>query len=306
VPPHHDWDEETNVTDQAEVDPIAPDKGEVAYLIVLAGATVGEMFKVPTGEAVIGRGKRSEIELFDEGVSRAHARILSQGDHVWVEDLGSRNGTFVNGEKVDSKVKLADGDKIQVGRTTILKFTYHDSLEESFQKQMYESALRDGLTNVFNKRYFTERLNSELRFATRHRAALALLMIDLDHFKQVNDTYGHVAGDRVLVAVAGALAKSVRNEDVVARYGGEEFAVLLRATPVEHVKTTAERLRRQVEALTVDAPEGEPAIDPIHVTVSIGIATYPEQIVATPPELIELADQALYRAKHAGRNRVAE
>jgi diguanylate cyclase (GGDEF)-like protein len=302
---HHDWEEETSVTEQADVEPIEADKGEVAYLIVLAGSTVGEMFKLPSGEATIGRGKRSEIELFDEGVSRAHARILSSGEHVWIEDLDSRNGTFVNGDKVGKKVKLADGDKIQVGRTTILKFTYHDSLEESFQKQMYESALRDGLTKVFNKRYFTERLNSELRFATRHRAALALLMVDLDHFKQVNDTYGHVAGDRVLAAVAQTLAKSIRNEDVVSRYGGEEFAVLLRATPVEHVLGTAERLRRQIEALSIES-EGEPPGPPIRVTVSVGVATYPEKTVSTPPELIELADQALYRAKNGGRNRVSE
>jgi two-component system cell cycle response regulator len=302
----HDWEEETSVTDQADVDPVEPESAEVAYLIVLAGSTVGEMFKLPAGEAVIGRGKRSEIELFDEGVSRAHARIRSAGDQVWVEDLGSRNGTFVNGEKVDQKMQLADGDKIQVGRTTILKFTYHDSLEESFQKQMYESALRDGLTKVFNKRYFTERLNSELRFATRHRAALALLILDLDHFKRINDTYGHVAGDRVLFTVAAALQKSMRNEDVVARYGGEEFAVILRATPVEHVVRTAERLRKQIEALEIVPEEAEGPREPIHVTVSIGIATYPEIDVKTPPELIERADQALYKAKHSGRNRVAQ
>ena len=301
----HDWEEETSVTEQADVEPIESEPREVAYLIVLAGSTVGEMFKLPGGEATIGRGKRSEIELFDEGVSRAHARILSAGDAVWVEDLGSRNGTFVNGDRVERKVKLADGDKIQVGRTTILKFTYHDSLEESFQKQMYESALRDGLTKVFNKRYFTERLNSELRFATRHRAALALLMLDLDHFKKINDTHGHVAGDRVLVAVAQVLSKSVRNEDVVARYGGEEFAVLLRATPVEHVLGTAERLRRQIEALAVEG-EGDTAGQRIRCTVSVGVATYPEKPVTSPPELIELADQALYRAKNGGRNRVCE
>src|SRR5688572_19004041 len=203
------------------------------------------MFKLPGGggPAVIGRGRTAEVALHDDGVSRAHARIVSDGEQVYVEDLCSRNGTYVNGDRVSGRAKIADGDKIQVGRTTILKFTYHDSLEESFQKQMYESALRDGLTKVYNKRYFTERITSEMRFAVRHKAQLALLMVDLDHFKQVNDTYGHVAGDRVLVAVAQGLARSIRNEDVVARYGGEEFAVILRATPLEHVRGTAERLR---------------------------------------------------------------
>ncbi len=299
-----DWEEETSVTEQEDIEPRLVDTHDRAYLIVLAGATVGEMFKLPAGRATIGRGKSSEVALFDEGVSRAHARILSEGDEVWVEDLGSRNGTFVNGERLTSnaKVQLADGDKIQVGRTTILKFTYHDSLEESFQQQMYESALRDGLTKVYNKRYFAERLTSELRFAVRHRAALALLMLDLDHFKSINDTFGHVAGDKVLAAVAMTLTKSVRNEDVVARYGGEEFAVLLRATPVEHVRTTAERLRRQVEALAVESDDGTL----VHCTVSIGVATFPELVVKTPDELTSAADAALYRAKHAGRNRVFE
>src|SRR5689334_10862833 len=156
-----DWEDETNVTEQADVELAeAPSSREHAYLIVLAGVSVGEMFKVPSGDAVIGRGRKSDVALYDEGVSRAHAKILAQGEEVWVEDLDSRNGTFVNGEKVAGRVRLADGDKIQVGRTTILKFTYHDSLEESFQKQMYESALRDGLTKVFNKRYFAERITS--------------------------------------------------------------------------------------------------------------------------------------------------
>ncbi len=295
-----DWEEETSVTEQAE-EPAPVDDGDRAYLIVLAGTTVGEMFKLPTGPAMIGRGKRSDVPLFDEGVSREHARIVSVGDEIWVEDLGSRNGTYVNGERVHGRSKLADGDKIQVGRTTILKFTYHDTLEESFQKQMYESALRDGLTKVYNKRYFAERLISEMRFAVRHQAAIALLMLDLDHFKNINDTHGHVAGDRVLAAVAQTLSRSVRNEDVVARYGGEEFAVLLRSTPYAHVLNTAERLRKQIEALMVENEGGQV----LGVTVSIGLATFPETKVTTPAEMVEAADQALYRAKHAGRNRVS-
>jgi two-component system, cell cycle response regulator len=298
-----DWDDETSVTEQASMEvPEKPGARERAYLIVLAGESVGEMFKLPVGPATIGRGRTSEVSLHDEGVSRAHARIVSDSGEIFVEDLESRNGTFVNGDRVFGRSKLRDGDKIQVGRTTILKFTYHDSLEESFQKQMYESALRDGLTKVYNKRYFTERIASEMRFAVRHKAMLALLLVDIDHFKRVNDTFGHLAGDRVLCAVATALAKSVRNEDVVARYGGEEFAVLLRATPLEHVRGTADRLRKLVESLAVD----NEATDPIRVTISIGMATFPEQMVTTPEDLVDLADQALYRAKNGGRNRVSE
>jgi len=293
-----DWDEETSVTEQATGHPAPTGDGERAYLIVLAGQAVGEMYKLPAGPAVIGRGRSSDVALHDEGVSRAHARIVVHGDEIFIEDLDSRNGTFVNGERVRGRAPLADGDKIQVGRTTILKFTYHDSLEESFQKQMYESALRDGLTKLYNKRYLTDRITSELRFALRHKAQLALLLVDVDHFKRINDTHGHLVGDRVLVAVSHALARSLRNEDVVARYGGEEFAVLMRATPLEHVRSTAERLRRLVETLRL-----EHGGKPIPVTVSIGIATIPEIPARSPAELVDTADQALYRAKNAGRNR---
>ncbi len=302
APLSQDWEEETCVTEQADVETAAVvDTSTRAFLIVLVGGTVGEMFKLPDGEAVIGRSRRTDVCLPDDGVSREHAKIRSHGGQVVIEDLGSRNGTLINGERVHGTAPLKDGDKIQVGRTTILKFTYHDSLEQSFQQQMYESALRDGLTKIYNKRYFSERLESELRFAVRHGADLALLLIDIDHFKLVNDTHGHLAGDAVLAAVAQALARSIRNEDVVARYGGEEFALLLRATPPSHVRSMAERLRRTIEALAVDT--GEPV--PVHVTASVGVACYPETDATAPEQLIDAADKALYQAKHAGRNRIA-
>ncbi|HVY38287.1 MAG TPA: FHA domain-containing protein, partial [Polyangia bacterium] len=129
-------------------------KRDRAYLVVLAGASVGEMYKVETDKTIIGRGQKAHIRLLDDGISREHAQVVVEGNKVFLQDLGSTNGTFCNGIKVDRK-ELADGDKILVGSTTILKFTYHDNLDEIFQKQMYESALRDGLTKAFNKKYFT-------------------------------------------------------------------------------------------------------------------------------------------------------
>src|SRR5205085_10444895 len=142
----------------------------------------------------------------------------------WVEDLQSRNGTFVNGTRITVVVELKDGDKIQLGRASVLRFGFHDDLDESFHENLLSSALRDGLTKLFNKRYLMDRLDSELKFALRHQTTLSLLLLDLDHFKKINDTRGHLAGDMVLANVAGNLAKAVRNEDVVARYGGEEMA----------------------------------------------------------------------------------
>ncbi|MFO7721082.1 MAG: diguanylate cyclase [Gillisia sp.] len=141
--------------------------------------------------------------------------------------MKSRNGTLANGKLVRSHI-LQDGDKIQLGSTTILKFTYHDHLDESFQKQMYEAALRDGLTNAFNKKYFFDRVASELAYGLRHETPLSLLMMDLDHFKRLNDTYGHLAGDHVLQSMSRRVTSSIRTEDVFARYGGEEFALICR------------------------------------------------------------------------------
>jgi two-component system cell cycle response regulator len=201
---------------------VAPEGGkrDRAYLVVLAGASVGEMYKIEVEKTVIGRGQNAQIRLLDDGISREHAQLVIQGERVVLEDLGSTNGTYCNGLKVDRK-ELVDGDKILVGSTTILKFTYHDNLDEIFQKQMYESALRDGLTKAFNKRYFTDRLESEFTFSTRHMTPLVLVLFDIDHFKNVNDTFGHQAGDFVLTEMSNMMVASLRAEDVFARYGGE-------------------------------------------------------------------------------------
>jgi diguanylate cyclase (GGDEF)-like protein len=300
-----EWDDET-FTEQADLATLEArvEARDRAYLIVLAGATVGEMYKLPRGEATIGRSGAAEIRIHDDGVSRAHAKIQSSKDgaQLVLEDLKSRNGTYVNGKRVEGSIALADGDKIQIGRTTILKFSYHDALDESFHEQMYESALRDGLTKLFNKRYFLERLDAELRFARRHSTSVAVLMADVDHFKKVNDTHGHLAGDAVLSNIAGIVLRAVRNEDVVARFGGEELCIILRAIPIKDSVLLGERLRRLVAASSTHDDHGAT----IKVTISIGVAGYPEHDVKTAAELVEAADQALYRAKNAGRDRVSQ
>ena len=135
----------------------------------------------------------------------------------------------------------------------MLKFTYHDSLDELFQRQMYESALRDDLTKTFNKKYFTDRLESEYAFAMRTKSPLSLVVFDLDHFKEVNDTYGHPAGDEVLAEVAHVVAALIRAEDVFARVGGEEFGVICRATDSAQAQAVAERMRQTVAAHQFDA-----------------------------------------------------
>src|SRR5579863_10604558 len=180
-------------------------KRDRAYLVVLAGASVGEMYKIDHDRTIIGRGQKAEVRLLDDGISREHAKVVVEGNKIFLEDMGSTNGTFCNGLKVDRK-ELADGDKILVGSTTILKFTYHDYLDEVFQRQMYESALRDGLTKVFNKKYFTDYLEKEFAYAARHGAPLSLIFLDIDHFKRINDTHGHPAGDFVLSELSQIMA----------------------------------------------------------------------------------------------------
>ena len=296
------WDEDTTSTETAQLMAVP---GEATQrnrpcLTVLTGTATGQTFKLPRGEHGIGRAPDALIRLIDDGVSRQHARLRLETDQLWVEDLDSRNGTFVNGAKITARTPLRDGDKIQVGRTTVLRFAYHDEIDESFHENLMSSALRDPLTRLFNKRYFLDRLDSELKFAHRHQASVSLLMLDIDHFKKVNDTNGHLGGDAVLINLAGILTRAVRNEDVVARFGGEEFAIILRAIPLEPALHLAERLRRLVEQSATPFGGRE-----LRATVSIGVAGYPTTQVDRIEPLIEAADKALYRAKDAGRNRVS-
>jgi len=294
--------------DQTHTKPAAPiesdkeQKRNLAYLVVLAGVSAGEMFKLQLDKTVVGRGPRCVVRLNDEGVSREHCQLVrsveGEGDKIVLEDLGSTNGTFCNGIRVERR-ELADGDKIMVGSTTILKFTYHDYLDEVFQRQMYESALRDGLTKVFNKKYFTDYLEKEFAYAARHSSPLALIFLDIDYFKRINDTHGHPAGDFVLSELSQLMATLVRTEDVLARFGGEEFTVLCRGTDLTGAKIVAERLRQTVEAHTFLF-----AAKTIPVTISLGIAAIPDTAILDHAQFLAASDKALYEAKRTGRNRV--
>ena len=296
--PPLDWDDETKISAKEEMNRPAPADRDRAYLIVLAGASVGEMYKITAESTVIGRGQQADIQVIDEGISRRHAEIKHEGESIFIRDLGSTNGTYCNGERIN-EYQLSDGDKIQVGSTTILKFTFHDSLDESFQRQMYESALRDGLTKIFNKKYFLDRLESEFAYAVRHRTPLSLVMFDIDHFKRINDTHGHLAGDYALSTLAKVVSDTIRQEDVFARYGGEEFAVICRGIDLGGAAAFGERIRRCVDgqAFVYNGVD-------IKVTVSVGVAAVADVGMKEPSELIGAADDALYQAKRQGRNRV--
>ncbi|MBI5543513.1 MAG: GGDEF domain-containing protein [Deltaproteobacteria bacterium] len=281
-------------------DLLARAKKTSACLIVVSGRTsVGKMFKLDRAELTIGRSTDADIMLDDEGVSRRHARIVVRPDgSVQLMDLNSTNGTFNNGDKVDVSA-LHDGDKIQIGSATILKFSYQDSIDEALQKNLYESATRDGLTHIYNKKYFVDTLRKEFAYCLRHRVPLSLVIIDIDHFKRVNDTYGHQAGDYVLARLSARINDTIRAEDVFARYGGEEFVVLLREAPEDKAFILAERLRRLIET-TEFTHNGQQ----MRVTISAGIAALEDAEYTDPDSFIAAADKHLYRAKQAGRNRV--
>jgi diguanylate cyclase (GGDEF)-like protein len=195
--------------------------------------------------------------------------------------------------------ELKEGDKIRLGANTMLKFTYQDKLDETFQQQMYDAALRDGLTKCYNKKFFVDRLETEFAYAKRHKTMLSVVIFDVDHFKKVNDNFGHLAGDAVLVHLARITHSMVRTEDVAARYGGEEFAIICRGIPLLNAGVVGERLRAAVEMENFEYQGRR-----LPVTISAGVAALPESQSTTPSELVGEADSALYEAKRSGRNRV--
>ncbi|HVE85757.1 MAG TPA: GGDEF domain-containing protein, partial [Myxococcales bacterium] len=263
-----------------------------------SAAVMGRMFKIDRPEVTLGRSTEATFQVEDDGISRKHAKVIQDPVGYSLMDLGSTNGTFLNGARV-RVAELKDGDKIQIGSNTVLKFSLQDELEEQFQKSIYESATRDGLTRIYNKKYFMDTLRKEFAYCLRHRVPLSLLMFDVDHFKRINDTYGHQAGDQVLVKIAQKVSDTIRVEDLFARYGGEEFALMLREASDEKALICAERIRRAVEITDMQAGGA-----PLKVTISVGVATLLDSDFAQPEELIACADSYLYRAKRGGRNRV--
>jgi len=267
-------------------------------LLRLDGVQAGEVVSLGILPCVIGRHPSCTIAVDDAGVSRKHAQIVADQERLVLEDFESRNGTFIDGTRI-SRRALHDGCLIQIGNRVGFRYTVVDARQESLLRQLYRSSTRDALTGVFNRRHFDDRLKSELAFARRHGTEVALILVDVDHFKQVNDTHGHVMGDQVLKRTSQVLGQQLRTEDVLARVGGEEFAVVLRGVGVLGASRLAERLRAAVEqvATTLEAAT-------VRITISLGCASLSELPDQTPEQLFATADARLYAAKRGGRNRV--
>jgi len=268
---------------------------EDACVVQIYGGDLGKRYSI-TGELTVGRDATNSIVLDMDNVSRRHARFFIEEDVGYVEDLGSTNGTFINDQDIQSRQQLRNGDLIKVGGA-IFKFISGGNVEGLYHEEIYRMTIIDGLTQVHNKRYFMDFLEREMARCARYGGALALALFDIDHFKTLNDTYGHLAGDHVLHRMAQLVAKRVRREELFARYGGEEFALVLPETSLDRAKHLGEEIRALVEEETF-LFDGEE----IRTTLSMGIATMVGEI--EPLEFIKLADEALYEAKGSGRNRV--
>jgi diguanylate cyclase (GGDEF)-like protein len=271
-----------------------------ATLTIISGINAGQVFALDGTEHVLGRGTEADLWLEDGGVSRRHARITCRADgRYFAEDMGSTNGTFIGSQRIDV-CEIRPNDRLQLGPQVILRFAITDDAEEELQRRLYESSTRDALTRLYNRKYFTERLTAEVAYSRRHKVKLAVLLLDVDDFKQINDTYGHLAGDMVLRLVSAQMQRLVRVEDLVARYGGEEFVILARSTGKTEAARLAERIREAIAALDIPL-----AGHSLKVTFSIGVAALPDVAPEGGPiELIALADARLYKAKADGKDRV--
>jgi two-component system, cell cycle response regulator len=264
-------------------------------LTMVSGPEAGSVYRLGNS-TVIGRSLECDIRVDDVGVSRRHALIVQESQVAYVvQDLGSRNGTTVRGHPI-TREYFADGDRLGIGPIHF-RFALADETEEDALRRRYESSIIDGLTGAINRAHFDDRLIGELAFAKRHGSEVSLLFIDVDLFKDVNDRYGHAAGDAALRHLAAIVQKALRTEDVFARYGGEEFAIIARGITRESALQFAERVRKIVEASDVPFEDLR-----IPLTVSIGIAALSECRDASLDQLMALADQHLYAAKAAGRN----
>jgi len=277
-------------------------RADRATLTMLSGPEAGATFRVEDAHTTLGRSTRASIPIDEFSVSRMHARITREGDGRYViEDLNSTNGTFLSGRRVNSE-PLRSGDRIQIGGECVFRFAIVDEIEDTMQRRLYETASRDALTGLLNRRTLFERLSAELSHAVESGSDLGLLMIDVDHFKRVNDRFGHVAGDQVLRAVALTGSQGLRAGDILARYGGEEFALVAPSVDKRAATTLAERVRKAIADVRVEVGGGA-----VGLTVSIGVALLSECPTWTDGrDLVTLADERLYAAKREGRNRVAD
>jgi diguanylate cyclase (GGDEF)-like protein len=292
-----DHDIKTRVTTLEELK--VKRKGDDCLVVIYApiASNLGKRYVLTKDVTAIGRDRDNDIVLDSDSVSRRHAKLEHREGHFYVVDLDSTNGTFLNDEQEPVTVsQLRKGDQLKVG-DTIFKYLSGSDVEAQYHETIFSMTITDGLTDVSNKKQLDAVLIKEIPRAQRHARQLSLLMIDIDHFKNVNDTYGHIAGDSVLRDLAAILKKRLRPDDELGRYGGEEFCAILPETSLEGAARIGEELRKRVEehAFVVDGEQ-------IKVTISIGVAELKKGM--DMKAIYKSADEMLYQAKRTGRNKV--
>jgi diguanylate cyclase (GGDEF)-like protein len=279
-------------------------------LVFLRGELLAVPIPLDRDEVILGRALEADVRVNDARASRLHARITTERDpqtgfaRYRIIDLGSTNGTVLNGQLITDEL-LQDGDKIVIGEH-LLRFDMLDEIDREFQRQIHRLLVHDELTGLLTGKSFFSELRREAARAEAESRPFCVLMMDLDHFKQVNDTYGHLVGNQTLEEVGAVIMRSLRAGDVAARFGGEEFAAFLLDAQYAQGLVAAERVRAAVEEHHFPITRhssAELVPQTHHITISLGIASFPED-ARDPIELVELADTALYRAKRSGRNRV--
>lgn len=268
------------------------------FLVTLRGGQLGAKIELDRRRPItVGRAISNDIYIDDNTVSGTHCRFYF-AQNMWVlEDLNSTNGTYVQGQSIQ-RCALRDGDLIKVGQT-IYKFLSTLNVETAYYEEIYRMAIFDGLTQIHNRRYLEEFIERELSRCRRHGRPMALLLFDVDKFKSINDTYGHLAGDHVLRTMAAQISTRIRREELFARYAGDEFVVVLPESHVVEAAILGESIRSLVEECDFTFDN-----QPLRASISVGAAEVRPDIT-TPAQLIAAADAALYRAKQQGRNTVS-
>ncbi len=275
-------------------------------LVPLDRDDAGEWFLITRKENLLGRGRDADVVVRDEAVSRFHALLLYEnfGDQAatprcLIKDCGSRNGTYVNGHRIEEMTPLSSGDQVFLGNTTLV-FQLRSEAEVNADRRLRYMATTDALTGLLNRGSLITEFLRELDRARRYGRLLSLILMDIDDFKSVNDTHGHLAGDEVLRQTAGLIASQVRTHDVIGRYGGEEFAIVLPETGAEGAVAIAERLRESFAKHDFSLERAH-----LKLTISIGVAGMdPDNADTSVESLLGRADAALLRAKSRGKNRV--
>jgi two-component system cell cycle response regulator len=282
-------------------DPLKPtsaSKDACLVYIYPPGPDMGKRHTLNNQAIILGRDPECEIHVADSAVSRRHVSLTPDAEGYAAEDLNSTNGTYINDQLI-RLARLVDGDYLRIG-SSIFRFLSGGNIEADYHQVIYELTIRDALTEVHNKKFLIDFLDRELVRSARHNRPLSVVMLDIDHFKKINDTRGHLCGDHALRELSARIKATIRRDELFARFGGEEFTIVLPETPRDGAIQVAERVR----LLIADQPfafDGEL----FDVTISLGVATTMGDEGMTSAGLLDLADQNLYQAKKEGRNRVA-